>query len=228
MSREDPRIVVVVRATTSLSLFASSLELAERCGAHLTAAGVFTPGQEHTLCQDALDLGFDKAICIHAHLALDFLGEALLLRPVIQNIDADLVLCADDDGGSGNAALSGALSTMLETDCIPAVTGIAYEDSEFLVTRRSDQGSERVRCKTPRLLALTDAFSATLPPRTETSRRPKIHSASDLLADLSTLEARSPLAEHTALRASPDGAELFTDAADLVQTLRSAKLWTSD
>jgi electron transfer flavoprotein alpha/beta subunit len=227
MSLEDPRIVVVVRETTSPSLFACALDLAERWNAHITAAGVFTPEQPHSLCQDALDLGFDKAICVHAELPLDFLGEALLLRPIIQNIDADLVLCPDDDNGSGGAALCGALSTMLEVDCIPGVSSVTFEGGELLVTRQREQSSERIRCTTPRLLALGNGVPFSLPAKSATSRRPKVQAASDVLSDLSTLESRSPLAQHAALEASPEAAELFTDASALLDALRNAKLWSS-
>lgn len=103
---------------------------------------------------------------------------------------------------SSNAALLRAglaLAFLPNLDCVAGVTEIPWQDGECLVTRRTDQGVDRARCAAPRVLALAETHGKTTTPDALSQGTDSIVSA----------------------------AELFSDASELLLSLRSAKLWTT-
>jgi electron transfer flavoprotein alpha/beta subunit len=241
MRRSEERIAVVLRSPlptpssngSALGKNRSTLEaafgLAKHKKVHITAIGVFAGAQDDEICQQALDLGCDASLAIDVPVPFDFFGEALLLRAVISSSRASLILCPDFDESYEGSLLGAALAFMLNVPCITGVSDCKFKGDDYLVSRRSEHGTEQFRCPRPALLALVDGIpgAAANNPNLSAARAVQRKAASEVLDDLSVLYSRSSLATHAAPRPTPVATELLSDPHSLLSQLKAAKLWNA-
>jgi electron transfer flavoprotein alpha/beta subunit len=191
--------------------------------------GVFATDDDDTICQEALDLGFDAAVSITAPVPIDFFGEALLLRAAIDSMRSTMVICGDYDGNFEGASMGAALAFMLDIPCMTGVLDCKFKGDDYLIKRRTDIGVDHIRCPRPALLTFMDRNKDAVPIDSKKKASAAVESrpASTLLEDLSVLYSRSPLAVHAAFAARPEATELVSDPKALLTCLREANLWDS-
>lgn len=214
------------RDTAALSL---ALELANQSGASTIALTVAAPLQSANVCEEALRLGCDQAICIRAPVQVDYLGTATLLAHVLRDKKPDVIVCGDHYADNGNAAVAGSLARILDWQLMTGVLAAKNNSKGIWVQTRTDFGQQEQQCRGQLVLAALQtrqrAIDLSTATDTTTAEVEELF-ADSLLEDTSILRARSSMAGYAEFAASRSGVELISEPAELLSRLLKEKLWT--
>ncbi len=217
-----------------------ALKLATKSQATVSAMSVAGPLQSTSVCQEALSLGCDKAICVRSPLAVDFWGTATLLARVLSDESPDVIICGDHYVDNGSADVAGALAQQLDWPLLTGVVDAKLNSKGLWVESRSEEGRQEQQCTGPMVLAalmVQDGKDAQFASQGKTKKstkkatKPKNGAkvkelfADSLLDDMGALKDRSRLNSYVDFAASPLGVELISEPAELLARLLKEKIW---
>lgn len=113
----------------------------------VTVVHVGLAGSEPTI-RKALAIGADDGIRINAE-PLDAYYVAAQLAEVIKTEKIDIILCGIESCDYNSSNVGGMLSEFLEIPSVSAVSSLAIENNQIIITREIDGGKEVVNVPTP-------------------------------------------------------------------------------
>ncbi|MCK5820926.1 MAG: electron transfer flavoprotein subunit beta/FixA family protein [Bacteroidales bacterium] len=137
-----------------------ALELKEDGGnpiSHVTVATVGGLSAEPTI-RKALAIGADDAIRVDIE-ATDAAAVAAELAAVVKSDQFDIVICGIESSDYNGNAVGGMLSEILEIPSVSAVSGMKFDDSDIILYREIDGGSEEVSLTSPFVAIVQKGFA---------------------------------------------------------------------
>lgn len=130
-----------------------AMELKESDGSTIESIHVANVGASRTepTLRKALAIGADKAIRIDAE-PKDAFFVASQLAPIAN--DYDLIMAGIEASDYNGSAVGGMLAELLDINSVSAVTGVQLENSELVINREIDGGSQKLTCPTPLLVVV--------------------------------------------------------------------------
>jgi electron transfer flavoprotein beta subunit len=178
--------------------------------------------QSQETLRTALAMGADRGILIQSDLALEPLGIAKLLKAIVENEEASLVILGKQAIDGDNNQTGQMLAALLGWPQGTFISKLAVEEDKATVTREVDGGLEKVEIKMPAVvtvdLRLNEPRYASLPNIMKAKKKPiDTYSPEDLGVDvtprLSTVKVAEPPARKAGIKVA--------DVAELVDKLKN-------
>lgn len=127
-----------------------ALELKEASNGAITTVSVITVGEtssEPTI-RKALAIGADNAFRVNANPKDAYFVSAQIAE-IAKKENFDLILCGIESSDYNGSMVGGMLSEILDTNSVSAVSGINFENNNFVLTREIAGGKEVINSKLP-------------------------------------------------------------------------------
>jgi electron transfer flavoprotein beta subunit len=130
-----------------------AIELKEQSNGKITKVTVVHAGDASTepVLRKALAMGADEAWRIDGDFS-DSYTIACQLARAIKDKDYNLVVCGIESSDYNGSAVGGMLSELLGIPSVSSVSSIDLDDNNFLVTRETETGKEKLKVNGPFLV----------------------------------------------------------------------------